>query len=487
MTSIRIRRFGPITDGEIDISPLTILIGPNGSGKSYAAMLLHSLSKETRRNFPLYVESRDLDNLSDSEAKRLEEIRHKLNSSGESTLDKNIANKVSENYFKNYLSKNINDNLESVFATQLNDLIKDGSHRSFRFDIHGEFGHSQIDFYSSYENVQVKDWPKFEQDVSLVHDSYLEESSNITAQEYINKKESPTIVVYNQRLSGDVLLPSIFHYLRTRLNLRYNGSSHYLPAGRAGLLQSHEVLTTGAFDRLSRVGLEPIEVPAFSGVVSSYISQIVELTGKEEGELSHLANQIENKALKGEVQVETRDQQPHPKITFSKKHSEFPLHLASTSVSELSPLILYTRYVLSNNSVIVIEEPEAHLHPENQRLVAFFIIKLVQEGVRVIVTTHSDFFIEQLNNSIRISKVPEEKKAKEGLEDLPSLDPDSVSVQMFQQDNGEQDGSIGYKIRQMTVDGVGGIPLDEFEEVSDSLYGQSYKVDKLLQESINKR
>jgi hypothetical protein len=41
--SLGIKNFGPISSGQLQIKPLTVLIGPNNSGKSYVAMLTNSL------------------------------------------------------------------------------------------------------------------------------------------------------------------------------------------------------------------------------------------------------------------------------------------------------------------------------------------------------------------------------------------------------------------------------------------------------------
>ena len=42
---IKIKNFGPITEGRIGLKPLTILVGPNSSGKSYAAALVYSAAR----------------------------------------------------------------------------------------------------------------------------------------------------------------------------------------------------------------------------------------------------------------------------------------------------------------------------------------------------------------------------------------------------------------------------------------------------------
>ena len=82
---------------------------------------------------------------------------------------------------------------------------------------------------------------------------------------------------------------------------------------------------------------------------------------------------------------------------------------ASSSVSELTPLVLFIRYYLSPNDIFIVEEPEAHLHPGAQRKVAGILVELVNAGVNVVITTHSDVILEQISNLIHADKVPKAK------------------------------------------------------------------------------
>lgn len=52
--------------------------------------------------------------------------------------------------------------------------------------------------------------------------------------------------------------------------------------------------------------------------------------------------------------------------------------------------------LLDTNSILIIDEPEVHLHPEWQLKYAEILIALVQQGVRLLVTSHSPYFIEAL-------------------------------------------------------------------------------------------
>lgn len=70
---------------------------------------------------------------------------------------------------------------------------------------------------------------------------------------------------------------------------------------------------------------------------------------------------------------------------------------ASSSVRSLFLLDQYVRYAAERGDVLFIDEPETNLHPQKQRQLARFVAKLVNKGINVFVTTHSDYFIREIN------------------------------------------------------------------------------------------
>ncbi len=58
--------------------------------------------------------------------------------------------------------------------------------------------------------------------------------------------------------------------------------------------------------------------------------------------------------------------------------------------------ILLRNGTIWKDSVLILDEPEVHLHPEWQLKYAEIIVKLVQHGVKVLVTSHSPYMIEAL-------------------------------------------------------------------------------------------
>lgn len=68
-------------------------------------------------------------------------------------------------------------------------------------------------------------------------------------------------------------------------------------------------------------------------------------------------------------------------------------------VSYVLPIIV-TGLIAEKGSIMIVENPEAHLHPSAQTSVAEFISRVAQSGVYVIVETHSDHFIDGIQLAV---------------------------------------------------------------------------------------
>ena len=86
-----------------------------------------------------------------------------------------------------------------------------------------------------------------------------------------------------------------------------------------------------------------------------------------------------------------------------------PLHRASSSARGLADLYFFLRHVAHKNHLLFIDEPESHLDTANQIQFARLLARLVRAGVKVLITTHSDYLIKEINNLIMLSKSFENK------------------------------------------------------------------------------
>jgi predicted ATPase len=104
-------------------------------------------------------------------------------------------------------------------------------------------------------------------------------------------------------------------------------------------------------------------------------------------------------------------------------------------VKALSPLYLYLTYVARPGDLLVIDEPEMNLHPEAQARVTELLAILVNSGIKVIVTTHSPYFVDHLVNLMEAASLVDSKEAAEKfyLKNTEAfISSDDVSVYLFE-------------------------------------------------------
>jgi ABC-type multidrug transport system ATPase subunit len=101
------------------------------------------------------------------------------------------------------------------------------------------------------------------------------------------------------------------------------------------------------------------------------------------------------------------------KIKFEEGTSEFievslrtadewvPLEIAGTGVLQATQILSYIHRFTP--SIIVLDEPDSHLHPNNQRLLCSLLRKVAEErGTQVLLTTHSRHVVDALSGTAHL-------------------------------------------------------------------------------------
>ena len=109
---------------------------------------------------------------------------------------------------------------------------------------------------------------------------------------------------------------------------------------------------------------------------------------------------------------------------------------AASMIRSLAGLHCYFRTWAQEQDLIVMDEPEMNAHPEAQLRLMEFFAELVRRRFRVLLTTHSPYMLDHLNNLVAMSKIPVERR-----QDLvrgygEGIDPNHVAVYEFTE-NGE--------------------------------------------------
>lgn len=145
------------------------------------------------------------------------------------------------------------------------------------------------------------------------------------------------------------------------------------------------------------------------------------------------------------------------------------LHLTSSTVKSLFGLWFYLEHEARPGDVLMIDEPELNLHPTNQRRLARLLAKLVNQNLRVVVSTHSDYLVREINSLIMLaqeSPVRENLLAKFDYSLEEVLSPDKVSAWVF------KDRSI----EPMPISKEEGIAAETFDEVIHKLNDTSDEI-----------
>ncbi|MDQ7073619.1 MAG: ATP-binding protein [Gammaproteobacteria bacterium] len=104
---------------------------------------------------------------------------------------------------------------------------------------------------------------------------------------------------------------------------------------------------------------------------------------------------------------------------------------SSSAVRSLLDIGFYLRHVAQPGDLLMIDEPELNLHPENQRRVTRLLSRLVNMGIKVFITTHSDYIVKELNTLIMLKQEKTYLKtiaAAEGYKQDELMSPDKVRV-----------------------------------------------------------
>ncbi|KKZ15482.1 MAG: hypothetical protein TH68_00105 [Candidatus Synechococcus spongiarum 142] len=138
------------------------------------------------------------------------------------------------------------------------------------------------------------------------------------------------------------------------------------------------------------------------------------------------------------------------------------------------------RGCLKPGDTLIIEEPEAHLHPAAQTQMAKTLAALVCAGVRVLVTTHSNWLLQEMANLVREGELRQAQgEDPEPDVSAPWLNPKEVGVWLFKD---SQDGG-GATVKEIPFDRVDGLEPEDYADVEEVLYNRSAKLQNQLEEA----
>jgi len=155
-----------------------------------------------------------------------------------------------------------------------------------------------------------------------------------------------------------------------------------------------------------------------------------------------------------------------------------PISAAASSIKELAPFIIAINKFNCQGLSVLFEEPESHLHSHIIIELAKLIAVLSNLGCFFQITTHSDLFISQINNLIRLYNQPLKRTQnilkKYNLSEYHLLNCNKIATYVFKKDR----NTNNFKI--FNQKNCKGISLDAFDKSFDYLYKQTSDIDEII-------
>ncbi|EOX3947228.1 AAA family ATPase [Vibrio alginolyticus] len=397
-----IEQLGNLETGNISIKPLTLLCGPNNTGKTWVMYAIYG-----------FLSNQEVDGLHG-----IDNIVSNLKENG-----------VYELNIEDWLKKNFKSTMSSIDKYNVKELPK-------TFSASEElFTHTRFNWKADLDCIlECSQANSFEYGLSLGSKG----KSAFSAQKDKGSQNITMTLISDmpRELLKNTISSVIYNHLQGR-----NGHKPFLiPAERNGLHLFYRELSNRRTALLHHASRDELDLHSllkdvlgskYAMPIADYIDWLNDLTsikkGAKKGKYHNLAEEVK-KLVGGRYHVDAEGN-----ITFTPKKKrngpsapKMDLHLSSSTVKSLFGLWFYLEYQAQENGVLMIDEPELNLHPSNQRAVARLVAKLVNNGIHVIVSTHSDYFLRELNSLIMLGGESGDKKARHNLLQTHKIDEESV-------------------------------------------------------------
>ena len=506
---LSVANFGPIAEGRIELRPLTVFVGPSNTGKSYLAALIYALHKAFNERIapgggrfvgraPAHspaaqLDDADVDEIVDWVNDVLAETdffryagRRRFRDEMPAPVDipEPVASLIRPDISGTaLLGELLDDEITRCFgAEQVSDLSSYQADGLTRFAVSGQVSEnggprSSWEYEGSVPEQTVvarasipDDLPlQIVQPVRLPRYAVIPPAAD-DSQEIRRRQAADLLDVLSDAAVAGMVRP-------------LNRPAYYLPADRSGVMNAHQVVVRALIANATRGGIRRQDpLPVLSGVLGDFLEGLldtVKYLPKGYGPETELAKSLEKNLLKGDIKVRHKNID-YPAFLYRPEgwERDLPLMHASSMVSELAPVALYLRYVVEQGDTLIIEEPESHLHPEMQVAFVRQLAAAVKAGIRLIITTHSEWILEELANLIRLSDLPAERRQGIAGADV-ALGWDEVGAWFFEP--GEY--GKGAKVRKLDLDLESGIFQSGFGLVTETLYNRWSEISNRIEES----
>lgn len=444
---LKVSGYGKIESAEIETAPLTLFVGDNNSGKSYLMSLLWGI-----RNL------------------------------GGELLYANVNSEKTETYDRlwSWVKKQVDAAMElgvhTVPASEIGDelqiVLQERIKQNREKFVKAIFNSSDVEI----EELQIELTELADISLNFRFQEFggsmgiaLTDASNSGIRLALSEKEQATGILDEEtyRYIVDKLMAMVLDSHDGWLNGKI-----YFPAARTGFMLTKDIINKVSRRTTFNVAEEQEAMVPFVRPINQFLDVINDLAfdGKSNEDFAEIAQYLESSMADGTVEMSAL---PNKEAMYvpNGKMAGMPLRITSAVVTELSPLILilkHKRYI----DALFYEEPEMCLHPQLQQKMGRVLCRMVNAGVQMNVTTHSDIILQHVNNMIRLSgrEDREEICHQLGYTARDLLSPQKVKVYQLKAVAGGKT-----KVEELNC-GENGFAVPTFNDALDRIMDEAYVI-----------
>ena len=399
--TVRLKNIGIIKQAEFSLGDLTIICGENNTGKTYATYALYGFLRSWHQFVRLPISNTQI------QQALKEQVKIEF---GQATND-----------MLTVACKKYTEQLHKIFAAP------EGTFQNSEFHlVTDEIDIQDKEFYSQTKIIRgpslIFSKPKGSEELTLTLRIGEKQDIEIDTD---SVKSAIDFIIADDIFSSFFLKPFIFSSERTGVSI----FRKELDYARSRLLDemAQSDKNTDTRQLLSKAYQS---YPSPIGENVDFSRRFDNITKNKSFITKEYPEILEDFAdiVGGEYTITQNDQLYYiPKGTQTK----LTMVESSSTARSLLDLSFYLRHIAKKGDLLMIDEPELSLHPENQRRIARLFARLVNLGVKVFITTHSDYIVKELNTLIMLNHDKPHLKAiaeENGYKESELIKADQVKV-----------------------------------------------------------
>ena len=454
---VKVKNLGVLKQAEFSLGDLTIICGSNNTGKTYATYALYGFLATWQRHIGSLgrarISRRAISELLDNGVTQIDLIEY---GKGAESILNTLCGRYTESLpsifaapRERFRDSQFHISLErSTFSKSIKQMSfksKTGARNRQFFSIAKTKGSTELEVSLLLEKQRI-----------TIPTRFIERSITETINEHVFGQFFPDAFVSSAERTGAAIFRKELNFARNRLLKEMSRAEDNINP-RELLLRSYQDYPL------------PVESNVdFTRQIESIAKTNSFLAEEHPKVLVRFADII------GGAYRITRNDELH----FIPKDGRIKLNMgeSSSGVRSMLDIGFYLHHAAKRGDLLMVDEPELNLHPENQRRIARLFARLANLGIKVFITTHSDYIIKELNTLIMLNQdKPHLKRIaqQEGYESSELVAPEKIKAYIAEEAHVLLDGnkrrSRCQTLVEAKIDQELGIEMGSFDETINKM------------------